>query len=112
MAYLSIATPASTYRVFVAQLPALCDRCGTIFPSGYELRGVRAYMVGNKSGPCPNCGGMGSVPDAFYEVFDETIRVTTDWTAGQRDELETDLTEAQERDDRDTAIAAIRRRPV
>lgn len=32
------------------------------------------FMVGCKSGPCPECGGMGSVPDGEYSVGDALIR--------------------------------------
>lgn len=43
-------------------LQAVCDDCGTEFPSGFFIEGCsNASFIGNKSGPCPNCGGMGSV---------------------------------------------------
>jgi SEC-C motif-containing protein len=32
-------------------------------------------MVGNTSGPCPRCGGMGHVPDGRYDTTHDTIRI-------------------------------------
>ncbi len=60
----------------MAQLPAFCDNCGAVFPSGFAIRGEGAKtFVGNKSGPCPVCGRMGSVPDGVFDVTDNVIRL-------------------------------------
>ncbi|PAV28426.1 hypothetical protein CIL05_17460 [Virgibacillus profundi] len=32
-------------------------------------------MIGNKSGPCPNCGSMGHVPDGTYRLVENIIQV-------------------------------------
>jgi len=32
-------------------------------------------MAGNRSGPCPRCGGMGSIPDGRYDATHDTIRI-------------------------------------
>ena len=56
------------------KLPAICDTCGTIFPSGYSVSGggtMSAY--GNISGPCPRCKGMGHVPDGQYKAIAEGL---------------------------------------
>lgn len=56
------------------KLPAICDTCGTIFPSGYSVSGsgtMNAY--GNISGPCPKCKGMGHVPDGQYQAIAESL---------------------------------------
>lgn len=59
-------------------VPAICDRCGGIFGSEGFISGSNAKnitMVGNKVGPCPNCGGMGSIPDGVYDIQDNTLKV-------------------------------------
>ncbi|MGI0509105.1 SEC-C domain-containing protein [Burkholderia sp. ZZQ-2] len=60
----------------MARLPAICDRCGTTFPSGMKMEnGVHDNLfTGCKSGPCPKCGGMGSIPDGIYGVLDGLIQ--------------------------------------
>jgi hypothetical protein len=75
----SAATP-SLEGVTIAA-PAVCDSCGAIFPSGIafgpDVRGIT--MRGNKSGPCPKCGGMGSIPDGVYNVLDDTLNIVSTW---------------------------------
>ena len=44
--------------------PAVCDSCGTVFPSSEvvaERRG-EAASYRSSAGPCPRCGGRGSIP--------------------------------------------------
>lgn len=58
------------------QLPAFCDSCGTAFPSGFAIGGGgTATFIGNKSGPCPACGSMGSVPDGVFSAAGNIIRL-------------------------------------
>lgn len=57
-------------------LPAICDSCGTVFPSGYAGGGGSTMiMQGCISGPCPNCKGMGHVPDGTYRLVENIIEV-------------------------------------
>lgn len=49
-------------------LLAVCDTCGTLFPSGFTISGGRHYLSGNLAGPCPGCGGMGRVPDGVVDL--------------------------------------------
>lgn len=56
-------------------MPAVCDNCTTIFPSGLEIQQGRAFFIDNKSGPCPYCGGWGHIPDGEFEFFDNIIQV-------------------------------------
>ena len=57
-------------------LPAFCESCGVAFPSGYFFEDVTGLTLsGAQSGPCPNCGGMGTVPDGVYNVIDRTIEI-------------------------------------
>ena len=47
--------------------PVRCDNCLHLWPShGMVIRNARASMSGNKEGPCPRCGGVGSVQDGEY----------------------------------------------
>src|SRR6266511_6377157 len=59
------------------QLPAFCEKCGTAFPSGFAGSGGAVLtFVGNRSGPCPNCGApWGRVPDGMFQFFDEAISI-------------------------------------
>jgi hypothetical protein len=56
------------------QVPAFCDTCEAIFPSGIFLENVsNITLVGNSAGPCPRCGGMGHIPDGIYNFIGQTI---------------------------------------
>ncbi|WP_230373960.1 SEC-C metal-binding domain-containing protein [Vibrio cholerae] len=57
-------------------IPAFCDSCSTPFPSGIFVENcLNITMTGNRSGPCPNCGGMGSVPDGVFNVIGNAIEI-------------------------------------
>ena len=59
-------------------LPAFCDNkeCGAIFPSGFAFENaVNITLSGNKSGPCPHCGGHGSIPDGVFNFVNDTIQI-------------------------------------
>jgi hypothetical protein len=57
-------------------LPAFCDTCGTAFPSGFVFENsTNVTLSGNKSGPCPNCGGMGHIPDGVFNFVGSTIEI-------------------------------------
>ncbi|GJA11852.1 hypothetical protein KAM344_23540 [Aeromonas caviae] len=57
-------------------LPAICDDCGTMFPSGFVMENcTNISLSGNKSGPCPSCGGMGSIPDGVFNVLGNVIEI-------------------------------------
>lgn len=62
----------------MATIPAICDSCGAIWGAENVIGGSGArniQMTGNKVGPCPNCGGWGSIPDGVYDIQDDTLRV-------------------------------------
>jgi len=53
----------------MVNLPAVCNACGTIFPSGFAVGvGSSNYFSSNTSGPCPGCGGVGRVPDGTIDL--------------------------------------------
>ena len=57
-------------------IPAFCDDCGTPFSSGIFVENcLHMTMAGNRSGPCPNCGGMGSIPDGVFNVIGNAIEI-------------------------------------
>jgi len=53
-------------------LPAICDSCGSVFPSGFAVSGTVRYC---QAGPCPACGEMGSVPDGTYQTVGNVIKL-------------------------------------
>lgn len=60
----------------MVNLPAVCNKCGSIFPSGVAANGgVTITIMSSKSGPCPVCGGMGDIPDGTYRVIENIIEV-------------------------------------
>ncbi|WP_429099127.1 SEC-C metal-binding domain-containing protein [Aeromonas rivipollensis] len=57
-------------------IPAICDDCGTMFPSGIFMENcTNIRLSGNKSGPCPSCGGWGSIPDGVFNVLGSVIEI-------------------------------------
>jgi len=60
------------------RVPAFCDNCGSVFPSGFSVSGgATLTTVGGKSGPCPSCGSMGTVPDGVFRAAGNVIRLLT-----------------------------------
>lgn len=60
----------------MVNIPAFCDTCGAAFPSGFVLENCsNVHLQGNKSGPCPRCGGMGSVIDGVFNVAGNVIEI-------------------------------------
>lgn len=61
----------------MAMTPAICDSCRAIFGSEGFIggTGTNITITGSKVGPCPNCGGMGSIPDGVYDLQDDTLKV-------------------------------------
>lgn len=57
-------------------VPAVCDNCGAIFPSGFEAtNSTNITFSGCASGPCPACGGIGHIPDGVYNFVGNTIEL-------------------------------------
>lgn len=61
---------------------ARCDTCGTVFPSGiYIENSTDITFSGNRSGPCPRCGGMGSLiaNNTTIDVIGDRVTVKRGW---------------------------------
>jgi len=57
-------------------VPAFCDTCGAVFNSGIVVENAtNITFVGNRSGPCPVCGGMGHIPDGVFNFVGNTIQI-------------------------------------
>jgi len=57
-------------------VPAFCDTCGAVFRSGFVVENsTNITFAGNRSGPCPVCGGMGHVPDGVFNFVGNTIEI-------------------------------------
>jgi len=62
-------------------LPAICNKCGQIFQSGFAVEGSGTIQITNcGSGPCPFCGAMGSIPDGIYSALAKTALLFTSGT--------------------------------
>jgi len=57
-------------------IPAFCDNCGAVFSSGINIENsANVTLVGNKAGPCPVCGSMGTIPDGVFTVAGNVIKL-------------------------------------
>lgn len=58
----------------MANFPAFCDNCGTAFNSGINVSGsINLTIANSKSGPCPACGAMGTIPDGTFNIEEHLI---------------------------------------
>ena len=75
--------------ILMISMPAICDHCGTLFPSGIVGGGGAVIDAGGAiAGPCPKCNSKGHVPHGTFKFLDDVIEVIS---APQRtlDELRT-----------------------
>ena len=89
-------------------VPAFCDSCGTIFRSGIVVHdSTNVSLVGNRSGPCPACGGMGHIPDGVYNFVGRTIEILSapERTVEELSGLAEILREAREKQQSPNTIA-------
>ena len=60
------------------KVPAVCESCGLIFPSGIVVTSATNVTVrGNRCGPCPRCGSMGHSIDATFDFVGNVLRVVS-----------------------------------
>jgi hypothetical protein len=86
----------------MANVPVVCDTCGTLFVMPNIIGGTGAATVtfeGSGAGPCPNCGGMGHIPDGVYRFVGDTIELlqAPERTVSELQRLTKVLRTAQER---------------
>jgi len=57
-------------------VPAICDNCGTVFPSGiFASDGATAIAFEGNRSRCPVCGEWARVPDGLFNFINDTIEV-------------------------------------
>jgi hypothetical protein len=56
-------------------VPAFCDSCGAVFPSGIFLENVYNAHISNNRCKCPSCGEMGHTPDGVFNFVKGVIEV-------------------------------------
>ena len=59
----------------MARIPAICEKCHTVFPTGFNLvNGASNIAFKNcGGGPCPKCGGDGRILDGVYNAIGNAI---------------------------------------
>ncbi|WP_367108824.1 SEC-C metal-binding domain-containing protein [uncultured Psychrobacter sp.] len=58
------------------KVPAICDNCDSIFPSLFNFHNSNNIsFTGCQAEPCPNCGGIGHIPDGVYNFIGDTIEL-------------------------------------
>ncbi|MCQ4276736.1 YecA family protein [Stutzerimonas degradans] len=89
--------------------PAFCDTCGTVFSSGIFIENsTNISFAGNRSGPCPCCGGMGHVPDGVFNFIGNTIEILSapERTIAELTQLAKILAEAKAKSDTREQVAS------
>jgi hypothetical protein len=89
-------------------IPAFCDTCGAVFPSGIVAENAtNMALVGNRAGPCPVCGGVGHIPDGVFNFVGNTIEILSAprRTIDELSRLTKILREAREKKEAPEAVA-------
>ena len=62
----------------MANIPAVCDSCGRLFPTGFSIgANFSAEMINCGAGPCPFCGSKGKIQDGIYSTLSNTALLFT-----------------------------------
>jgi esterase/lipase len=80
-------------------IPAFCDNCGFAFSSGIFVENcLNITLSGNKAGPCPKCGSMGSVIDGIFNASRNVIEIVSApfWTYEKLQSLSKILSEIRD----------------
>ena len=96
-------------------VPVICDRGHQYISNAIALgAGSTATMVGNRLGPCPTCGAMGSIFDGVYsvrEVAGHLVTTLRDLSRGDVIGIITELQEARRTRSETQFNAAVERLP-
>jgi len=95
-------------------VPAVCNNCGTVFAMPNLVAGGSTgnITISNvKAGPCPNCGGMGSIPDGLYQFAGDTLRIFAAWPTDRLQHVATTLATAKAAADRNAVEQALGKEP-
>jgi SEC-C motif len=78
------------------RIPAFCNTCGAVFPSGIDLENAADPVpAGASAGPCPVCRQPGSVPDGVLAFVGNANEILSEpRTELELAQLATILTEA------------------
>lgn len=84
----------------MGKVPVLCENCFSFFTvDNLVTAGTTCSFLNCAAGPCPNCGGMGMIPDGTYEFLNKSIKLLTgsDFSKEVLKKLEKILREAREK---------------
>lgn len=57
-------------------LPAICNKCGTIFPSIISATNILNLTIKNcEGGICPKCNSIGRIPDGKFNIIGDVIEI-------------------------------------
>lgn len=56
----------------MADIPAICTTCHSVFPAGFSITNASATFQNCRS-RCSFCGGWATIPDGTYTVTEDTI---------------------------------------
>jgi|SRR5690625_3825784 len=59
----------------MTNIPAFCDNCGNVFPSGLVIQNVLNITLQNNKSQCPKCHQMASVPDGIFNFYSDAIEI-------------------------------------
>jgi hypothetical protein len=79
-------------------MQAICDSCGIAFRTNF-IGGFGAFQMKDcRAGPCPSCGGWGTIPDGTYQIAADRIIAfvrSSSYSANERERLAEVLRQAQ-----------------
>jgi hypothetical protein len=59
----------------MVHIPAICDNCGNVFPSGLSFEFARNITLSGNKSKCGACGSWARIPDGVYNFYDNVIEI-------------------------------------
>lgn len=56
-------------------IPAICSKCGLVFPSGVGGAPGARFRIESVSASCPRCWSSAPVLDGYYEILEDAVRL-------------------------------------